>query len=77
MAQHDQKFFFRETREVLHRSVQSKEDFSPFRATAAWTAIAAYAHNLLAQPWKKEFHEIKVTSVSFDLLQFNLAGTHK
>uniref|UniRef100_A0A1B6G7C1 RanBP2-type domain-containing protein n=1 Tax=Cuerna arida TaxID=1464854 RepID=A0A1B6G7C1_9HEMI len=59
VAQHEQKFFFRETSEVLHRSIESKEDFSAYRATAAWTAIAAYAHNLLAQPWRKQFHEIK------------------
>uniref|UniRef100_A0A1B6D5H0 RanBP2-type domain-containing protein n=1 Tax=Clastoptera arizonana TaxID=38151 RepID=A0A1B6D5H0_9HEMI len=56
---HERKFYFRETSEVLHRSVESKEDFSAYRATAAWTAIAAYAHNLLAQPWRKEYHEIK------------------
>lgn len=60
MVPHERKFYFRETSEVLHRSVESKEDFSAYRATAAWTAIAAYAHNLLAQPWRKEFHEIKV-----------------
>ncbi|XP_075217462.1 PUB and ZnF_RBZ domain-containing protein tamozhennic [Lycorma delicatula] len=59
IAPHDRKFCLDATREVLHRSVESKEDFSAYRATQAWTAIAAYAQNLLAQPWRKEFHEIK------------------
>lgn len=59
IAPHDRKFCLDATREVLHRSVESKDDFSAYRATQAWSAIAAYAHNLLAQPWRKEFHEIK------------------
>ncbi|XP_054277296.1 uncharacterized protein LOC128996182 [Macrosteles quadrilineatus] len=59
LATHETKFCFRETAEVLHRSVERQEEFSPYRANAAWMAIASYAHNLLAQPWRKEFHEIK------------------
>ncbi|KAL1129972.1 hypothetical protein AAG570_012916, partial [Ranatra chinensis] len=62
IAPHENKFYFRETGQVLHRSVEGKSDFSAYRATAAWTAIAAYAHNLLAQPWRKEFREIKTYS---------------
>lgn len=59
IAPHKRKFSSPATEEVLHRSVTSKSDFSAPRATVAWTAIANYADNLLTQPWRKEYHEIK------------------
>jgi len=62
IAPHENKFFFQETGQVLRKSVEEKLDFSAYRATAAWTAIAAYAHNLLAQPWRLEFREVKMYS---------------
>lgn len=60
IAPHDRKFCFRVTSEVLRRTVERKSDVPPGYAKIGWSAIAAYAHNLLAQPWRKEFHEIKM-----------------
>lgn len=60
VAPHKQKFCYAETSLILHKSAELMEHFSGIRASVAWTAIAAYAHNLLAQSWRKEFREIKV-----------------
>lgn len=60
LVPHDRKFSFRETADVLHRSATQKEDFSGYRAASAWNAIGMYAANLLAQPWRKEYREMKV-----------------
>ncbi|XP_014274409.1 uncharacterized protein tamo [Halyomorpha halys] len=65
VAPHEKKFCYRETSHILHKSAEAKENFSGYGASAAWTAIAAYAHNLLAQSWRKEFREIKVYSGYF------------
>nr|CAD7412207.1 unnamed protein product [Timema poppensis] len=59
LVPHNQKFCFSETADVLHRSASTKEDFSGYRAASAWNAIGAYAGNLLAQPWRKEYREMK------------------
>lgn len=77
IAPHDRKFCLDATREVLHRSVETKEDFSAYRATQAWSAIAAYAHNLLAQPWRKEFHEIKVCFIFSYILKIKWSSFSK
>nr|CAD7568874.1 unnamed protein product [Timema californicum] len=60
LVPHNQKFCFSETADVLHRSASTKEDFSGYRAASAWNAIGAYAGNLLAQPWRKEYREMKI-----------------
>nr|CAD7454700.1 unnamed protein product [Timema tahoe] len=60
LVPHNQKFCFSETADVLHRSASTKEDFSGYRAASAWNAIGAYAGNLLAQPWRKEYREMKM-----------------
>lgn len=60
LVPHDQKFCFRETADVLHRSAITKEDFSGYRAASAWNAIGLYAANLLSQPWRKEYREMKM-----------------
>ncbi|XP_067004608.2 protein tamozhennic [Anabrus simplex] len=57
---HDRKFSFRETADVLHRSASTKEDFSGYKAASAWKAIGMYAANLLSQPWRKEYREMKM-----------------
>jgi spermatogenesis-associated protein 2 len=67
LVPHDRKFSFRETANVLHESAAHKENFSGYRAALAWNAIGMYAANLLAQPWRKEYREMKVTAN----LQFN------
>lgn len=60
MIAHGRKFIFSKTAEVLRRSVDSRENFSAYRASTAFNAIARYAANLIAQPWRKEFRTIKV-----------------
>lgn len=60
IAPHDKKFSFRETAEILHRSASTKDNFSGYRASVAWRAIGKYADNLVAQPWRKEYRDIKL-----------------
>ncbi|XP_001809413.1 protein tamozhennic [Tribolium castaneum] len=59
MALHSQKFVLRETGEVLYRSASTKRDFSGYKAATGWNAIQIYAGNLLSQPWRKEYRQIK------------------
>lgn len=60
IAPHDRKFSFHQTAEILHRSASTKDNFSGYRAAVAWKAIGKYADNLVAQPWRKEYRDIKV-----------------
>lgn len=60
LAPHDRKFNCSQTAEVLHRSATTRADFIGLRAARAWAALAKYADNLILQPWRKEFREIKV-----------------
>ncbi|KAF2901421.1 hypothetical protein ILUMI_04768 [Ignelater luminosus] len=62
LAPHSQKFIFRETADVLHRSASTKKDFSGYRAALGWNAIGMYAANLLNQPWRKEYKQIQLYS---------------
>jgi hypothetical protein len=62
LVPHDRKFSFLETADVLHRSAIQKEDFSGYRAASAWNSIGIYASNLLTQPWRKEYREMKVST---------------
>lgn len=45
---------------MLLQSATSKKDFSAYRAAAGFNAIQVYAGNLIAQPWRKEYRQIKV-----------------
>ncbi|KDR22028.1 Protein tamozhennic [Zootermopsis nevadensis] len=75
LVPHDRKFSFRETADVLHRSATQKEDFSGYRAASAWNAIGMYAANLLAQPWRKEYREMKLFCGFYKHeIEANLAG---
>lgn len=60
LAPHNQKFCLAQTAEVLHRSASSKTDFSGYKAALGWNAVGMYAGNLLAQPWRREYTQIKV-----------------
>lgn len=60
MAPSSHKFCFRETAEVLQRSASSKVDFSGYKAATGWNALQLYAGNLLSQPWRKEYRQLKV-----------------
>ncbi|XP_018567680.1 protein tamozhennic [Anoplophora glabripennis] len=59
VATHSQKFMFQETQEVLQRSASNKKDFSGYKAATGFNAIQLYAGNLLSQPWRKEYRQIK------------------
>lgn len=62
LAPHNQKFVYRETTDVLHRSASTKKDFSGYKAALGWNAIAMYAANLVNQPWRKEYKQIQLYS---------------
>lgn len=61
LVPNDNKYEFQETADILHRSAATVQDFSGYRACSAWNAIALYAANLLAQPWRKEYKNLKVS----------------
>ncbi|XP_012253280.2 protein tamozhennic [Athalia rosae] len=62
LVPNDNKYVFQDTADVLHSSAASMQDFSGYRACNAWNAIALYAANLLAQPWRKEYKNLKTYS---------------
>lgn len=75
---HGRKFIFPETAEVLRCSVAMKNNFSAYRASTAWNAIARYAANLVAQPWRKEFKVIKTFSGFYiHDIEENLVGAER
>jgi hypothetical protein len=47
--------------EVMSDSVRWVPDFSGLKAARAFEALETYTANLLNQPWRKEFREIKVS----------------
>lgn len=49
-----------QTEGVIAQSVNDIHDFDPREAMHAFEDLAKYAQNLLEQPWRKEFHKIKV-----------------
>lgn len=60
MASHNQKFVSEVTADVLEMSANKKKDFSAYKAANGWNTIQIYAGNLLSQPWRKEYRQIKV-----------------
>lgn len=62
LVPNDNKYEFQETADILNRSAATVQDFSGYRACNAWNAIALYAANLLAQPWRKEYKNLKTYS---------------
>lgn len=62
LVPHDKKFLFKETERVLHHSSMNISDFDPREGSVAFEFLARYAHNLLDQPWRTDFHTIKVNS---------------
>lgn len=58
----NQRFYSPTTKAVLYTSIlRRSEQFSPNRFRHAWEMLATYAANLLGQPWRKEFNEIRVS----------------
>lgn len=63
MVPHEKKFTFTETEQVLHNSAMNIAEFDPTDGYLAFCNLAKYAENLLEQPWRKEFHVIKVLNL--------------
>lgn len=59
---HSHKFMFRQISEALETSINSCSDFNAYNAACAFDALAQYAANLITQPWRREFKEIKLYS---------------
>ncbi|KAL1502263.1 hypothetical protein ABEB36_007429 [Hypothenemus hampei] len=59
LTQHRDIFIFPDTEQVFYSSAKYKKDFSGYKATMGWNAIQIYAANLLSQPWRKEYRQIK------------------
>lgn len=62
LVQNERKYTFPSTADIFHRSAATVQDFSGYRACTAWSAIALYAANLLAQPWRKEYRTLRTYS---------------
>nr|XP_023025967.1 protein tamozhennic [Leptinotarsa decemlineata]XP_023025968.1 protein tamozhennic [Leptinotarsa decemlineata] len=78
IAGNNQKFTFTETEDVLERSVISKKDFSGYKASTGFNAIQLYAGNLLSQPWRKEYRQIKTYCGFYKhQIEANLYGAEK
>ena len=58
---HSHKFMFHQISDVLEKSISTINDFNAYSAACAFDALAQYAANLIAQPWRKEFREVKVS----------------
>lgn len=59
---HECKFGLAETGKVFQKTINELTEFSAYRAGLGWAALARYAANLLAQPWRKEYKVIRVSS---------------
>ncbi|XP_050295261.1 protein tamozhennic [Anthonomus grandis grandis] len=59
LAHHRDKFVFGATEDVLYRSAAFKKDFSGYKAATGWNALQIYAANLITQPWRREYRQIK------------------
>ncbi|KAK4311512.1 hypothetical protein Pmani_016980 [Petrolisthes manimaculis] len=59
---HSHKFIFHQISDVLESSINRVNDFSAYSAACAFDALAQYAANLIAQPWRREFRQIKLYS---------------
>ncbi|CAL4155936.1 unnamed protein product, partial [Meganyctiphanes norvegica] len=59
---HSNKFMFYQVSDILEKSVNTTVDFTAIEAACAFDALAQYAANLLSQPWRREYREIKLYS---------------
>ncbi|OWR42303.1 Tamo [Danaus plexippus plexippus] len=62
LVPHECKFGLAEAAKIFQRTIDELPDYSAYRASIGWAAIARYAGNLLAQPWRKEYKEIRLYS---------------
>ena len=72
----DRKFCSRLISEIIWQSARWTPNFSAVKAAAAFEAIEKYAANLLNQPWRKEFKEIKVSDTSIGVKQTFLSNSN-
>ena len=71
----NQRFYYPSTKDVLYNSIlqkKSKEQFSLSKFSQAWEMLGMYAANLLGQPWRKEFREIRVNCFHNSIMKLNL-----
>ena len=61
----DRKYCNALTSVIMFESARWVTDFSALKAARAFEAIEKYAANLINQPWRKEFKEIKVSLVYY------------
>ena len=59
------KFVFQQVLDVLERSINNKPDFSAHNAACAFDSLGQYAVNLISQPWRREYREVKVKLIIF------------
>ncbi|KAG7301351.1 hypothetical protein JYU34_014287 [Plutella xylostella] len=62
LVPHECKFGLAETGKVFQRTIDELPDFNAYRAGLGWAALARYAANLLAQPWRKEYKTLRLYS---------------
>ncbi|CAH2042219.1 unnamed protein product, partial [Iphiclides podalirius] len=62
LVPHECKFGLTESAKVFQRTINELPEFSAYRAGIGWAALARYAGNLLAQPWRKEYKAIRLYS---------------
>ncbi|XP_031787325.1 uncharacterized protein LOC100123988 isoform X2 [Nasonia vitripennis] len=62
LVTNERKFVFQETSDIFYKSATTYKDFSGYKAAAGWCAISLYASNLLSQPWRREYRNIKTFS---------------
>ena len=55
----DRKFCNSSTSELIYESAKWTPGFSALSASSAFEALETYAANLINQPWRKEFREVK------------------
>ena len=64
MVASNQRFYFATTKDVLYTSILRRNiptaNFSLSKFCHAWEMLGMYAANLIGQPWRKEFKEIRV-----------------
>jgi len=65
----NQRFYFSTTKDVLYTSILRRNvpttNFSLTKFCHAWEMLGSYAANLIGQPWRKEFKEIRLYSGAY------------
>lgn len=71
------KYLLTETPTILHLSSLTPS-FTPYKASLGFDAISKYASNLIAQPWRREYKQIKTYSGYYKhSIEANLDGAER